>query len=255
MILQADNLRFAYAGRTVLEDVSLQVTAGEIVALVGPNGSGKSTLLRCCTNVLAPAAGSVRLDGRDLRQLPRRELARSIAYIPQQPQIGPATPVFEVIQLGRAPHVGFVLGQRDREVVVEVIETMGLAGFAFRPIGELSGGERQLVLIARALAQEAPIVLLDEPTSALDLRHQLEIAELLRSFQRERRLGFLVAIHDLNLAQRFADRVYVLRAGRLLAAGSWRTTMTEQTIRKAYAVEALIREEQEVAYIVPLRPT
>ena len=251
-MIEFNNLCFSYGSRQILNQVNLSVRQAEIVGLVGPNGSGKSTLLKCLCGILSPARGSIRVDGKQLEHYSRREMARLIAYIPQQPDVNLAVPVIDAVKIGRSPYIGYKLSKRDEDLVFEVIERLGLREHAFRPLRELSGGERQRVLLARVIAQQARIVLLDEPTSALDLKNQLETAAILRAVQQQQQLTVLVAIHDLNLAARISDSIVQLKQGQVYDHGSWSETMTEQSILEIYGVEAYLGQVNGTPYVVSL---
>jgi iron complex transport system ATP-binding protein len=234
----------AYRGRPVLRDVTLDIAAGERVALVGPNGAGKSTLLRAVAGLVEPAAGIVELDGSPLRTLDRLAIARRIAVVPQLAVLPFATTVEEVVALGRLPHEHPVRGMRpvDRSVVAEAIERVGLGHLLGRDARELSLGERQLVLLAMAVAQEAPLLILDEPTVHLDLRHQVEVMDLL--LDRNARLGttVLAVLHDLVLAAHFFPRLVLLDGGRVVADGPPAEVLHPDRIREVFGVDpSLVR--------------
>src|SRR5215203_6066765 len=222
MVLKASKLRFGYAAdRVVLSDVSLALAAGRVAVLLGPNGSGKSTLLRVLLGHLAPSEGEVEWEGRALRSIRARELARAVAYLPQSPAWGPGQTVDEVLRAGRTPYLGAfgVESERDARVVAETAALLGLDELMRRPMEELSGGQRQRAFVARALAQEPRAFLLDEPNTFLDLKHQAQLWELLRKLARERGLAILAASHDLNLSAAFADELMLLDEGRIVASG------------------------------------
>ena len=223
-----------------MRDVSLSVTPGRLLAVVGPNGAGKTTLLRLLTGSLAPQEGEVRLDDRLLDELGDRERARALAVVPQSESSPFPVTVREMVAMGRYAHLGpwERTGGHDRAMVERALQRCTVAGFADRLLGELSGGERQRARIARALAQEAPVLLLDEPTAGLDLRYRMELFHLLRELRAEG-LAVLVITHDLNLAARFADRLLLLDRGRATARGA--------------PEEVLSREALEAVYEWPLR--
>lgn len=250
-MLRVTGLCYRYADTPVLRGVDLDVAPGEIVSLVGPNGAGKSTLLKCVNRILPPSDGQVTLDGRPTKDYRRRDLARAIAYVPQQAGPAMSLPVVDMIGLGRAPHRGYATSSRDRDVVLDVIERLGLQALAFRLFGELSGGERQRVLIARALAQEGRVMLLDEPTTALDLRHQLETMTIVASIARERSMSALIAIHDLALASRFSDRLVMLGDGVVRAQGAWTDVLTPSHLEAVYGVSAVVGTDQGLPYVIP----
>jgi iron complex transport system ATP-binding protein len=223
VLLSARGLTRRAGGRTILGPLDLDVFAGECLMVVGPNGAGKTTLLRLLTGLLPSAAGEVRHRGRSLAGLPRRERARHIAYVPQvRPSSVPLT-VHEVVLLGRYPHLSALqLAPRSEDfaAVEEALAVVGIVELRDRPLDELSGGERQAVYIAAALAQEAEMLVLDEPTTHLDARHQREVAALLLKLAREAGRTVVAATHDLNLASLLGDRLLALSGGRVLAVGS-----------------------------------
>jgi len=251
MTLTVAGLDYRYAHRPVLRGIDLAVAPGEVVSLVGPNGAGKSTLLKCINRILKPGSGRIDLEGRPVAGYGRRDLARAIAYVPQQAGAALSLPVIEMVALGRAPHRAYGSGRRDREIVLGVLERLGLETLAMRRFGELSGGERQRVLLARALAQGGRLMLLDEPTSALDLRHQLETMTIVRAVAKELGIGALIAIHDLGLAGRFSDRLVMLSAGRVHAEGPWTEVLTSAHLEAAYGVSAVIGSDGGLPYIIP----
>lgn len=244
-MLQAIDLSFAYAGRRasgqpVLDGVSLEVASGTIVGLLGPNGSGKTTLIRVIAGVLQPQSGSVLIDGSPIEQLTRRDVARRVAVVPQETHSTFDFSVMDMVLMGRYPHLGpFELeGANDQEIARDALAATGTAGLAMRSFGTLSGGEKQRVVIATALAQASDMLLLDEPTAALDLRYQFEITALLRRLNTERGTTMIVSTHDLNLAAALCDHVVLLRQGRVIAHGTTAETLTAENIRLLYDVEA-----------------
>ncbi len=234
-MLKIENLSVSYGSRQILHNISLSVQSGEVVALIGPNGAGKSTLIRAASGVI-PAAGRVRTNGDDFHSLTPIQRARYLAVVPQAISLPPAFTVWETVLMGRTPHLGF-LGQasrQDEELARRALERVHAEFLADRLVGELSGGERQRILLARALCQSTPILLLDEPTAHLDLQYQVSLLELVRKLAQEDQLAVLVALHDLNLAARYADRVALLVGGHLKAVGSPREVLTPELISYAY---------------------
>jgi iron complex transport system ATP-binding protein len=219
--LRGVHARFGRATRDAIGDVSLDLAAGAVTAVVGPNGAGKTTLAKLCTGLLAPRAGTVAFDGRALSTWTPRALARRIAVVPQLESVAFPITVERYVALGRLPHLGpwAAMGDDDRRLVASAMECCGLAPFADRTIDRLSGGERQRARIARALAQDADALVLDEPSSALDLRHAMELFGLARGFA-DRGGAVLLITHDVNAAARVADTLVVLDQGRLRAAGA-----------------------------------
>jgi iron complex transport system ATP-binding protein len=241
-MLEAEEVTVRYGAIVALEQASLAVAHREMLAIVGPNGSGKSTLLRVLSGVRAAAAGRVRLAGRDLDAIPRRDVARVVAVVPQETAMHFPFSVIEVVLMGRAPHLGRFgfPGRRDLAVAREAMERTGVAALATRSLAELSGGERQRVVLARALAQEAEILLLDEPTSHLDIRHQVEIYDLMALLNEEQGLTIISVLHDLNLAALYFPRVAVLSAGRVHRIGEPEAVLTYETIRAVYGTDVYI---------------
>jgi iron complex transport system ATP-binding protein len=240
--LEAEGLAFAYGARPVLSDVSIAVAPGELVGVIGPNGGGKTTLVRLLSGVLAPRAGSVRLGGRLLGAHRRREVARRLAVVPQDPTIELPFTALEVVLMGRAPHLpslGFP-GERDLALARRAMARLDVAGVEDRPLDRLSGGERQRVLLARALAQEPEVLLLDEPTTHLDLRHQTGIYDVVQELRRERGTGVLSVLHDLNLAALHCDRLVLLAGGRVARQGGARDVLTADVLRAAYGTEVYV---------------
>jgi iron complex transport system ATP-binding protein len=252
MKLEIKGVEFSYRSVPVLKDISLNVGEGEVLSLVGPNGSGKTTLLKCINRILRPKKGTILLEGKNIGGMKLRELARSLGYVPQSAPTSFPLTVFDTVLLGRKPHVNWRLGERDKEIVFGVLKLMELDEMALRMFNELSGGEKQKVLMARALCQEPQVLLLDEPTSNLDLRHQLEILDLIIDVVKERGLAAIMAIHDLNLASRFSDKIVMLKDGKVYAAGKSKRTLNSENVREVYGVETIINNDSGRPYIIPL---
>lgn len=234
--LDLRHVSYATDGREIVSRVSLTAAPGEIVGVVGPNGAGKSTLLRTAYRHLRPASGQVLINGEDVFRMPRRALARRLAALPQELPTEFELTAHDVAAMGRAPHQRTFGGDRlgDERIVTMSLELVGMAELAQRPFDQLSGGEKQRVLIARALAQEPEVLVLDEPTNHLDMRHQFDILALVR------RLGIttVAALHDLNLAARFCDRMYVLDSGAVAATGTPHEVLTRSLLSDVYGVHA-----------------
>ena len=238
-VLELHGVSGGYGRGEVLRSVDLIVRAGERLAVVGPNGAGKSTLLRLMTGLLAPSAGAVLVDGRPLRSLDRDEIARRIAVVPQVASLPFAARVEEIVALGRLPHEDSIRGPRpaDRAAVVAAIERVGLGRLVGRDARELSLGERQLVLLAVAVAQGSPIIVLDEPTVHLDIRHQIDVMELLADLNSRDGRTIVTVLHDLNLAARSIPRIAVLADGRLVADGPPEVALDGDRIREVFRVD------------------
>jgi iron complex transport system ATP-binding protein len=239
--LEAERIRVVADGTLLVDGVSCELPRASLTALVGPNGAGKSTLLRALAVAVRPREGSVVFDGVDLIGAPRRERARTVAFVEQDAATDTAITVASAVALGRLPYQSF-WGDESREsaaIVERALELVGMTSFGSREFASLSGGERQRVMLARALAQQPRLLLLDEPTNHLDPRAQLDALELLARLTREG-MTVLAALHDLSLATAYADRVIVLRDGKVVAAGRTEETLTPALIRDVYGVEAVI---------------
>jgi iron complex transport system ATP-binding protein len=235
-MLEIQSLSVGYGARLVLHAINLHIQPGEILALIGPNGAGKTTLIRAVSGVIRPRWGILRAGGEDLAGMNAAQRARKMSVVPQARNLPEMYTVWQTVLIGRTPYLGW-LGQpseRDRERVHWALERTETLELAERHIGELSGGEQQRVLLARALAQETPILLLDEPTAHLDLHHQTTLLDLVYALTRENHLTVLMALHDLNLAAIYADRVALLVDGRLQAVGTPVEVLTAERLSQAY---------------------
>jgi len=246
------NLVFGYNSRRILDGVNINVKDSEVMSLVGPNGSGKTTLLKCMVRILKPQ-GSILMDGQDIERMSRQEVARKVGYVPQSSSTPLATTVFDTVLMGRRPHIGWRVQDKDLDIVAEVLERLHLEELAMRDFSQLSGGQKQKVLIARALAQEPSVLLLDEPTSNLDMLHQLEVMETISSLVKEKGISAIMAIHDLNLASRFSDKLVMLKDGKVYAAGAPKALLNEININQVYGIEAMIMNAMDRPYVVPIR--
>ena len=238
-MIHLDGVTVLYRRRAALRDVSLTIDAGERVAIIGPNGAGKSTLLRVVAGLLRPAAGTVELAGMRLDRLDRIAIARRLAVVPQLPTLPFATSVEEVVALGRLPHEHPIRGMRpgDRAAVAAAIDRVGVGHLLGRDARELSLGERQLVLLAMAVAQAAPVLLLDEPTVHLDLRHQVEVMDLVGDLNVRDGTTILAVLHDVALAAHFFPRLVLLDRGRIVADGPPADVLTPDRIREVFGVD------------------
>lgn len=237
-MLEIQSLSVRYNSHPILNEITIQLRKGEVMALIGANGAGKTTLIRAISGVVRPSAGQVRLEGVGLESLTYSQRARYIAVVPQARDLPGNFSVRQTVALGRTPYLGWS-GQasaRDRARVDWALERTHLKDLAERPVDTLSGGEQQRVLLGRALAQEAPILLMDEPTAHLDLRHQAGILGLAQDLAREQGLAVLMALHDLNLASLYAERVALLVEGRLHALGTPAEVLTPAHLMAAYQV-------------------
>jgi len=241
-------------GQPVVDRVDLSVAGGEWMALIGPNGAGKTTLLRAIAG-LVPFSGSIALEGRATTAMHRAELSRLLAVVPQEPSTPPWMTVGEYVLLGRTPHLGPLAkeGRRDREAAARSLARLDLLNYRERRLGTLSGGEKQRVVVARALAQEARIVLLDEPTASLDIGHQQQALDLLDALRGESELTLVAAMHDLTLAAQYADRMVLLDRGRVAADGPPRDVLTEEAIARHYGASIDVIPVDGRVAVIPRR--
>ena len=239
-LIEAQGVSLSIDGADILRGVSLAMRPGEILGLIGPNGAGKTTLLKVLGGLVRPSAGSVRLMGRPLAQIGPREVARAVASVPQVSASEFAFTASEIVLMGRSPHLGRfqIEGSHDREVALDAMRLMGIDDLADRFITTLSGGERQRVFIARALAQEPRALLLDEPTANLDVKHQLDVFGVVSRLAHQDGLAVAAAIHDLDLAAEFCDRLVLLSRGSILAEGAPEAALTAEHLAEAFGVQA-----------------
>lgn len=235
-LLQAENLSGGYTQEPVIRGVSFEVSRGEFLGIIGPNGSGKSTLLRLMTRVLNPTGGRVFFEGKDIRTMDLKALFRRMAFIPQEMIINFPFTVWEIVLMGRIPHMGRLesAGKRDFECATQALARTDAGHLKDRLIDELSAGERQRVMIARALTQEPLLLFLDEPTSHLDIGHQIQILDLLRQLNRESQLTVVIVLHDLNLASEYCSRLLLLDKGMIVTQGTGDEVLTYPVIEQVY---------------------
>lgn len=250
MILKVDDLDFRYPSHSVLKNINFTLKKGECLAVLGTNGAGKSTLLKCINRILKPEKGTMFIKNVNTEKYKQVELAKKIAYVSQSSQKCRTT-VFDSVLIGRKPYIKWDVSQKDMDIVNNAIKSLELEDFALRYVDELSGGEMQKVIIARALAQEPDILMLDEPTSSLDLKNQLEVVNIIKKLVKEKGISAIVTIHDLNLALRFADKFILLKDGVIFAAGG-KEIITSENIEDVYSVPVKIRNFEDNTLIVPV---
>ena len=242
--VELSGVSVAYDGAPVVREFGARVAEGSWVGLIGPNGAGKTTLLRAVAG-LVPHRGRIALGSAEVATMNRRSLSQTVAYVPQRPLLPEGTLVSDYVLLGRTPHVSYLAteSRTDRRVVAEVLDRLELTELADRPLGSLSGGEVQRAVLGRALAQQAPVLLLDEPTAALDVGHQQQVLELIDRLRAEQRLTVLSAMHDLTLAGQFADRLILVSGGRAVAEGPAAEVLTEDLIGEHYGAEVRVLDD------------
>lgn len=240
--LEAVGLQLRYGDHIVIDDLDLTLADGRITAIVGANGCGKSTLLRSFARLINPTFGQVRLDGRSLKGMPTKEIARTLAMLPQSPTTPEGIVVSDLVGRGRHPHQRALAGwsQHDFEIVAEAMDATGISELADRFVDELSGGQRQRAWIAMTLAQETDYLLLDEPTTYLDLTHQIEVLDLLTDLNRQHGKSIVMVLHDLNLASRYADHLIAMKQGRVISAGTPSEIVTSNLIAEAFDLDSMV---------------
>ena len=237
--LEMQKVSLGYNHHPILRDMNLKVSPGELVGLIGPNGCGKSTLIKAFSHIINPMSGRILVDGRVISGIPRRELARLIGVVPQIPLLPSTFSAFEIVLMGRNPHLGLFQseGPRDWNLALQAMEKTATQSLADRRVNELSGGEIQCLLIARALVQETKAILLDEPTANLDIGRQVEILDLMKDLCRTQNMTVLAALHDLNLAAQYCDRLVLIHDGHIHAEGKPSEVITNSNIKQVYGAE------------------
>ncbi len=254
MGLTVKNLSFNYDHIPALRNIGFEIRESEIVSIVGPNGSGKSTLLKCINRILKPGEGLVTINGKDINCLSQKQLAKLVSYVPQNSVTVFNFTVFDIVLLGRRPHIDWSISNTDIQILFTILELIGISHLAGRNFDELSGGEKQKVIIARALCQEPQLLLFDEPTSNLDIKHQLEILGIVRNIVKQKSISAVMALHDLNLASMFSDRIIMLKEGNIFTVGSPEIVLTTDNIKSVYEVETILHNESGKKFILPSSP-
>lgn len=247
-MVEVRDLSFRYGKRQIFKDVSFDVEPGQCVGILGTNGAGKSTLITCMGGIRTPETGAVSIKGVNVSKMSPRARAKKIAYVAQKSELSQVT-VFDCVLLGRTPYVKWSVGKHDIELCQQALERLGLEHLKLRYVDELSGGEMQKVMLARALVQEPELLLLDEPTSNLDPKNQYEMMDLVRELARERGIAVMVVIHDLNLALRYCDRFYFLKDAKGYSYGG-AETVTDETIQAVYGISAHVAAAQGKRFVV-----
>ena len=246
-MIATKNLTFAYAEEPVLNDISLNFRAGEFAGVIGPNGSGKSTLLKLIGGILPPPSETVFFKNRELSHYKKKELAVSIAWIPQEKQMAFAFKVIDIVMMGRHPYLSPLAfeGENDYQIAEEAMRQTQVLEFANRSFNEISGGEKQRVMIASAISQKPEVMLLDEPTSALDIKYQIEILNILKQLNGEENKSLILAMHDLHLASKFCKRLILLKKGRIFYEGPPAEVLQKEILEEVYEVKVKIFQDDE----------
>jgi len=249
MVLSVNKVEFSYGSVPVLRDVNFEVKRGDFISILGVNGSGKSTLMKCINRILAFKEGVIMVEDRDLKKMKNIEIAQKIGYVPQNSETGFVT-VFDAVLLGRKPYIKWDVSRNDIELTEKVLKIMGLEEYSLRYINELSGGELQKVVIARALVQEPQLLLLDEPTSDLDLKNQLEVMKIIKEVSATQKIASVVVMHDINLALRYSDKFIILKDGQVFTTGG-KEVITPEIIKETYGVDVHVTNFDGIPLVIP----
>jgi iron complex transport system ATP-binding protein len=243
-LLNIGGITGGYYNQTVIKNISLEVKRGEFLGIIGPNGSGKSTLLKLISRVLTPEKGEIRLEDKDITQMDRKDFSRKVAFVPQDTLIAFAFSVWEIVLMGRIPHLGRLQFESKNDFLIaeNALRLTDVSYLRQKDIDELSAGERQRVIIAKALTQEPMLLLLDEPTSHLDIGHQIQILDLLKRLNREKNLTIVIVLHDLNLASEYCDRLILINKGEVFKQGPVEEVLTYQNIEEVYNTTVIVRD-------------
>lgn len=243
--IEVENLQFGYKEK-IIDDISFKIEEGKFVSLIGPNGSGKSTIIKLLNHLYSPWKGKILIDNEDINNFSKKELARKISLVPQNTIVDFDFTVEDIVLMGRYPHKKRFerYDERDYDIVYEALKATNTFHIKDRYVTEISGGERQRVIIAKALAQETPILLLDEPTSHLDINHQMEVLNLLSRLNEEKKTTIIIAIHDINLALRYSDEIIILDSGKIIDNGKPEKVITEENMMKVYSIKVAIERNK-----------
>ena len=250
MFLEVNGIDFSYGNRQILDGVSFAVKEKDLVSVLGPNGVGKTTLIKCINRVLTPDDGSVFIGGSDLHRMSKKDIAKNIGYVAQRSETSKTT-VFDSVLLGRKPHFQWDVTEKDMRLAGRVLHLLGLDGLALKYVDEISGGEYQLVQIARVLVQQPKLILLDEPTSSLDLANQHMIMHLVRNIVKKNNMAAIMVIHDLNLAIRHSDKFVLMKDGMVYSVGGVEV-ITQENIKAVYNIEAYVERVRGVPVVIPI---
>ncbi|MBR2255720.1 MAG: ABC transporter ATP-binding protein [Candidatus Methanomethylophilaceae archaeon] len=254
MTLKVTDLYQSYGSHPVLEGVSFEVEKGEVVALLVPNCSGKSTIIKTVCDIMPPKGGTIEVDGADVHSYDSSELAKLISYVPQSAAAAVYTTVMDTVLLGRRPYIGWSYRPEDIDIAVKAMERMNVDSLSDKNVSELSGGQKQRVFLARSLAQDPDYFIFDEPTSALDLKFQMKTMISMKEIIHEKGAGMLIALHDINLALNYTDKVIMIKDRKVHRFGTPEETITAESIREVYGVETEIIETGHGRYILPIAP-
>ena len=252
-IIEGENIRFSYDGVEVLKGINISLGEGKLIGLLGANGVGKSTLLKIICGILTPKSGRIKYNGREIARMDKREIAKKVAYVPQNSTFGFPFSVTEAVLMGRAPYIGRFEFERDSdwEIAVSAMETVGISQLKDRLVTEISGGEKQLASLARALAQEPEIMVLDEPATFLDVKHKSQVMRLLRRLKEDRGISVIAATHDFFSTLFYFDEIILLKDGTIFAQGKSEDVLKEEILTAAYGIEVTVKKENGNMFVFP----
>jgi len=250
MHLKIDNVEFGYSSVPVLNDISLDMDGAKFVSILGPNGVGKSTLIHCINKILSPNSGAVFLDGKDVKDITIKDMAKNVGYVPYSANDTFPLTVVDTVLMGRHPHSKWKSLDNDLDIVYETLKMLGISHLAMRPFNELSAGQHQKVMLARGLVQEPKILLLDEPTSNLDVRHQLDVTKMLKDLSVQKNILIIMISHDINIASKFADEVILMYQGNIYDVGTPLEVINEENLKVVYGVTSKVIEDEGRPHVI-----
>ncbi|MCH3978381.1 MAG: ABC transporter ATP-binding protein [Candidatus Methanomethylophilus sp.] len=248
--IKIDGLTFSYSSTPVLKDITLDLTGPKFVSILGPNGVGKSTLIHCINKILSPTGGTVMLDGKDVKDITIKEMAKQVGYVPYSANDTFPLTVVDTVLMGRHPHSKWGSLDKDLDIVYDTLKMLGISHLAMRNFNELSAGQHQKVMLARGLVQEPKVLLLDEPTSNLDIRHQLDVTKMLKRLSDEKGILVIMISHDISIAAKFSDEIIMLRDGAIYAAGTPNEVITEPNLEAVYGVKSRIVDDDGRPHVI-----